>query len=50
MTNHPCEYQENNDWHLKCVNHYETGKTAQVAVEMQNYNIALLGLSETRWP
>ena len=28
---------------------YEAGKTTQVAMEMQNYNIAILGLSETRW-
>ena len=28
---------------------YQTGKTAQVAAEMRNYNLALLGVSETRW-
>ena len=28
---------------------YETGKTFQVAVEMRAYNLALLGISETRW-
>ena len=28
---------------------YETGKTAQVAAEMRNYQLALLGISETRW-
>ena len=28
---------------------YQTGKTAQVAAEMKNYNLALLGISETRW-
>ena len=27
----------------------EAGKAAQVAAEMRNYNITLLGLSETRW-
>ena len=28
---------------------YEAGKAAQVSAEMRRYNIALLGLSETRW-
>ncbi|KAK7107337.1 hypothetical protein V1264_015280 [Littorina saxatilis] len=28
---------------------YETGRTVQVAQEMRNYNISLLGLCETRW-
>ena len=28
---------------------YETGKTIQVASEMKNYKIGVLGLSETRW-
>lgn len=28
---------------------YETGKTYQVATEMKNYNLTLLGVSETRW-
>ena len=28
---------------------YEAGKTAQVAAEMRNYKLTLLGLSETRW-
>lgn len=28
---------------------YETGKTVQVAQEMRNYNISLLGLRDTRW-
>jgi hypothetical protein len=28
---------------------YETGKAAQVAREMEKYNISLLGLCETRW-
>ena len=28
---------------------YEAGRTAQVAREMKQYNICLLGLSETRW-
>lgn len=28
---------------------YETGKTVQVAQEMRNYNISLLGLCDTRW-
>ena len=27
----------------------ETGKTIQVAREMKNYEIGILGLSETRW-
>jgi hypothetical protein len=25
------------------------GKTRQVAIEMQNYKLAILGISETRW-
>ena len=28
---------------------YEAGKTAQVAVEIQSFNLALLGLCEARW-
>ncbi|MBN3275678.1 CFDP2 protein, partial [Polyodon spathula] len=28
---------------------YETGKTAQVAAEMRNYNLAILGINESRW-
>ena len=28
---------------------YETGKTIQVAREMKNYKIGVLGVSETRW-
>jgi len=28
---------------------WETGKAAQIAAEMRNYNLALLGISETRW-
>ena len=28
---------------------YETGTTIQVATEMKNYKIGVLGLSETRW-
>jgi exonuclease III len=28
---------------------FETGKTAQVAAEMRNYNISILGISESRW-
>ena len=28
---------------------YAAGKTAQVASEIRNYNITMLGLSETRW-
>ena len=34
-------------WNVKTM--YQSGKTAQVAAEMRNYNIALLGISETRW-
>ncbi|MEE4247398.1 MAG: reverse transcriptase domain-containing protein [Kangiellaceae bacterium] len=34
-------------WNVRTM--YEAGKTAQVAAEMRKYNIALLGLSETRW-
>ena len=28
---------------------FESGKTAQVAGEMHNYNLVVLGLCETRW-
>ena len=28
---------------------YETGKTAQVATEVRNYNLSILGISESRW-
>ena len=28
---------------------FEPGKTAQVAGEMHNYNLVVLGLCETRW-
>ena len=34
-------------WNVKTM--YEAGKAAQVAAEMRNYDIALIGLSETRW-
>ncbi len=28
---------------------YDTGKAAQVAAEMRNYRLSILGISETRW-
>ena len=34
-------------WNIRTM--YESGRTVQVAQEMRNYNIALLGLCETRW-
>ena len=34
-------------WNFRTM--YEAGKTAQVAAEMRHYNIAVLGLCETRW-
>ena len=34
-------------WNVRTM--FETGKTAQVAAEMKNYNLTLLGISETRW-
>ena len=34
-------------WNVRTM--YQAGKSAQVAAEMRNYGIALLGLSETRW-
>ena len=34
-------------WNIRTM--FETGKTVQVAQEMRNYNISLLGLCETRW-
>jgi len=34
-------------WNIRTM--YETGKAITVAMEMKRYNIALLGLAETRW-
>ena len=34
-------------WNVQTM--YEAGKTAQVATEMRRFNLALLGLCETRW-
>ena len=34
-------------WNVRTM--YETGKTAQVAAEMRNYNLTILGISEARW-
>ncbi|KAL9983152.1 hypothetical protein ACROYT_G005285 [Oculina patagonica] len=34
-------------WNIRTM--FETGKTAQVSAEMRRYNIAVLGLCETRW-
>ena len=34
-------------WHIRTM--FETGKTAQVSTETRRYNIAVLGLCETRW-
>ena len=34
-------------WNVRTL--FETGKTAQVAIEMSRYNLSILGLSETRW-
>lgn len=34
-------------WNIRTM--FETGRTVQVAQEMRNYSIPLLGLSETRW-
>lgn len=34
-------------WNIRTM--YETGKTKQVAAEMKNNNLILLGISETRW-
>ena len=34
-------------WNVRTM--YEAGKTAQVAAEMRRFNLALLGLGETRW-
>ena len=34
-------------WNVRTM--YQAGKSAQVAAEMRNYGIELLGLSETRW-
>jgi hypothetical protein len=28
---------------------YEMGKAAQIAAEMKNYNLTILGISEARW-
>lgn len=34
-------------WNVRTM--YETGKSAQVAAEMRNYNLSILGISESRW-
>ncbi len=34
-------------WNVRTM--YESGKTAQVATEMRNNNLTLLGISEARW-
>ena len=34
-------------WNVRTT--FETGKTAQVAAEMKNYNLTLIEISETRW-
>ena len=34
-------------WNVRTM--YETGKTAQVATEMRNYRLSILGISESRW-
>ena len=34
-------------WNIRTM--YETGKTIQVAREMKNYKIGVLGLCEKRW-
>ena len=34
-------------WNVRTM--FETGKTAQVAAEMKNYNLKLLGFNETSW-
>jgi len=34
-------------WNIRTM--FESGKTAQVAREMHNYNLVVLGLCETRW-
>ncbi|KAK7097079.1 hypothetical protein V1264_004109 [Littorina saxatilis] len=34
-------------WNVRTM--FETGKTAQVAAEMRNYNLSILGISKSRW-
>ena len=34
-------------WNVRTM--YESGKTAQIATEMRNYNLTILGISEARW-
>ena len=34
-------------WNVRTM--YEAGKTAQVSAEMRKHNLAILGISETRW-
>ena len=34
-------------WNVRTI--YETGKTAQIAAEMSQYKLTILGLCETRW-
>jgi len=44
----PGSYQAD-DHHLSQDHHDQTGKTAQVATEMRNYRLSILGISESRW-
>ena len=34
-------------WNIKTM--FEAGKTIQVVVEMQNYNLTIFGISDTKW-
>ena len=34
-------------WNVRTM--YESGKTAQIATEMRNYDLTILGISEARW-
>lgn len=34
-------------WNVRTM--YATGKSAQVAAEMKNYNLGVLGISKSRW-
>jgi len=43
----PTKHINMGTWNVRTM--YQTGKTAQVAVKITKYKLALLGISEIRW-
>lgn len=49
-TDHPSlKWEEHHHQNVEHKDHVPTGKTTQIAAEMKNYNLELLGISEARW-